>query len=199
MLCLPLLLARPGRARAQASGFVVRGVAAEATAETATLARERAIAGGLRSAWATLLAREAPADQARLSAIGGEELERLVESFEVENERVGPTRYAASLTVFFRPEPVRALLAARPSAGPAGRVEVVAPLSDVAQWVEIRRRLAAAPSVSAVEILSLSRQEARLALTVAGGPSAAAAALEAAGLRLRDGPGGATLGLSPGT
>ncbi|MCU0986309.1 MAG: hypothetical protein MUC89_15460 [Acetobacteraceae bacterium] len=200
LLAAALVLAAPwGQAAAQESGFVVRGVAAEATAETATAARERAIAGGLRSAWATLLAREAPADQARLGAISAQDLERLIESYEVENERVGSTRYAATLTVLFRPEPVRALLAARPSVGPAGRIEVTAPLSGVNDWVEIRRRLAGAPAVGEVEILSLSRREARLALTVSGGEQAAAAALAAAGLRLRDGPGGRTLDRSPGT
>lgn len=200
MLAAALVLAAPWRpAAGQDSGFVVRGVAAEATAENATAARERAIAGGLRSAWATLVAREAPGDQARLAAISAGEIERLVESYEVGDERVGPTRYAATLTVLFRPEPVRALLAARPSAGPAGRIEVTAPLSGVNDWVEIRRRLSGAPAVSGVEIIALSRREARLALTVSGGDQAAAAALAAAGLRLGDGPGGRTLGLSPGT
>jgi hypothetical protein len=200
VLAAALVLAASCRpAAAQQSGFVVRNVTAEATAETATAARDRAIASGLRSAWVTLLAREAPSDQARLGAISAEEIERLVESYEVGDERVGPTRYAATLTVAFRPEPVRALLAARPSAGLAGRIEVTAPLTGVNDWVEIRRRLAGAPAVGAVEILSLSRREARLALTVSGGEQAAAGALAAVGLRLGDGPSGRTLGLVPGT
>jgi hypothetical protein len=196
---LGLLLLAPVPVRAQGgSGFIVRGVAAEAAAETATAARERAIAGGLRTAWASLLAREAPSDQARLGAIGQGELERLVESYEIEDERVGATRYAATLTVIFRPEPVRALLASRPAAGPTGRVEVSAPLSGIGDWVEIRRRLAGAPQVGGYEVLALSRQEARLALSVPGGQAGAAAALAGAGLSLREGPGGLVLGLSPG-
>ncbi len=193
------MAAGPRRAAAQQSGFVVQGVLAEASAENATAARERAFASGLRAAWATLVSREAPADQARLSAISPEDLDRLVESFEVENERVGATRYAALLTVFFRPDAVRALLASRPSAGPIARIEVVAPLSGVADWAEIRRRLAGAPAVRSVEVLALSRREARLALTLPDGLSGAAAALEPAGLRLRDGMGPTTLILSPGT
>ncbi len=189
----------PGRVRAQGgSGFAVRGIAAEATADTATAARERAIAGGLRSAWTALLAREAPGEEARLSSVSAEELERLVESYEVQNEQIGLTRYAATLNVFFRPERVRALLAARPSGGPGGRVEVVAPLSGLQDWVEIRRRLANAPAIGGYEVLSLSRREARLALTLPGGQAAAASALSSAGLRLGEGAGGLTLGLSPG-
>lgn len=180
------------------SGFVVRGVAAEATAETATAARERAIAGGLRSAWAALLAREAPGEQARLGAIGAEELERLVESYEVENERVGATRYAATLTVAFRPDPVRQLLAARPASGPSGRIEVTAPLTGIGDWVAIRQRLAGSPAIRGYEVLSLSRREARLALSLPGGQGEAAAALAGAGLVLRDGPAGPTLGLASG-
>lgn len=195
---LALLASAPTRAAAQGSGFRVSGIAAEATAETATAARERAIAGGLRSAWMALLAREAPADQARLGSVSAEELERLVESYEVENERVGTTRYAATLTVNFRPDRVRSLLATAPARAAAGRVEVVAPLSGVNDWVEIRRRLANAPAVGGYEILSLSRREARLALALPGG-QAGAAALEQAGLRLTDGPSGPTLTLSPGT
>ncbi|WP_291297098.1 hypothetical protein [Elioraea sp.] len=181
------------------SGFVVRGIAAEAAAETATAARERAIAGGLRSAWAALLAREAPGEQARLGAISAEELERLVESYEVENERVGAQRYAATLTVAFRPEPVRRLLAARPASGPSGRIEVTAPLNGLSDWVAIRQRLAGSPAIRGYEVLALSRREARLALTLPGGQAEAAAALASAGLALRDGPGGPTLGLVPGT
>lgn len=197
LLLLALLLAGGGAAVAQGSGFTVRGVQAEATAETATAARERAISGGLRSAWMALLAREAPGSEARLGAIGQDELERLVESYEVEDERVGATRYAATLTVNFRPDPVRALLATAPARAPAGRIEVVAPLSALNDWVELRRRLAGAPAVGRVEILALSRREARLALSLPEG-QAGAAALEAAGLRLGQGPAGPTLTLAPG-
>ena len=192
-----MALARAGAAAAQGAGFTVRGIAAEATAETATAARERAIAAGLRSAWAALLAREAPEAEARLVAVSAEELDRLVESFEVENERVGATRYAATLTVHFRPDRVRSLLATVPARAPAGRIEVVAPLSRVNDWVELRRRLASAPAVSGVELLALSRREARLALSLPYG-RAGVAALEAAGLRLGDGPAGPTLTLTPG-
>ncbi|WP_456305152.1 hypothetical protein, partial [Elioraea rosea] len=177
--------------------FAVRGVPAEATADTATAARERAIAGGLRSAWQALLARESPGDAARLSGVSGEEIERLVESYEVENEQIGLTRYAATLNVFFRPERVRGLLAARPAGGTAGRVEVVAPLSGLQDWVEIRRRLAGAPSIGGYEVIALSRREARLALSVPGGQASAASALQSAGLRLSEGAGGLTLGLAP--
>jgi hypothetical protein len=192
-------LAAPLPALAQGgSGFVVRGIAAEAAAETATAARERAIAGGLRSAWAALLAREAPGEQARLGAISAEELERLVESYEVENERVGAQRYAATLTVAFRPEPVRSLLAARPASGPSGRIEVTAPLTGINDWVAIRQRLAGSPAIRGYEVLALSRREARLALTLPGGQAEAAAALASAGLALRDGPSGPTLALAPG-
>jgi len=195
---LALLAVAPTVAAAQGSGFTVTGIAAEAAAETATAARERAIAGGLRSAWMALVAREAPGSEARLGAVSGDELERLVESYEVENERVGNTRYAATLTVNFRPDRVRSLLATAPARTPAGRVEVVAPLSGVSDWVEIRRRLSNAPAVAGYEILALSRREARLALALPGG-AAGAAALEQAGLRLTDGPSGPTLTLSPGT
>jgi len=128
--------------------------------------------------------------------VSADELERLVESYEVENERLGATRYAATLTVNFRPDRVRSLLAATPGRAPAARLEVAAPLQGVNDWVELRRRLANAPAVGGYELLSLSRREARLALSLPGG-AAGAAALEQAGLRLADGPTGLVLTLMP--
>lgn len=203
MLAAVAAVAAPTVGRAQAtspggSGFVVTGVAVESAAETATAARERAIAAGLRTAWTALLAREAPGDEARLAGVSADELQRLVESYEVEDEHLGATRYAATLTVFFRPERVRSLLAARPSSGPIGTLEVSAPLRGIEDWVEIRRRLAGTPAIGGFRILSLSRQEARLSLSLPGG-QAAASILASAGLTLSDGPGGLVLGLAPGT
>ncbi|WP_202614861.1 hypothetical protein [Elioraea sp. Yellowstone] len=188
LVTLPLLA--PG-ARAQ-GGFVVRDVAVEASAATPIAAREAAHLQGFREAWRRLLESEAPDRAAALAALPDAELARLVEGFEVAEERVTATRYGATMTVIFRPDPVRALLAG--GAAPA-RIEARAAFVSLAEWTEIRRRLAGSPAVSRVELLGLSSAEARLGLTFTAGIERAVASLAAAGLALTQGPDGWRLAL----
>lgn len=170
---------RPARGQ---GGFVIRDVAVEAAAETPIAARDAAHREGFRQAWRRLLEAEAPDQLPRLGNLPDAELARLVEGFEVEGEHVTTTRYSASMTVIFRPDPVRALLA-RGGAGPA-LIEARAVFATLAEWTEIRRRLAASPAVSRVELRGLSPTEARLGLTLTAGAERAVASLAAAGLTL---------------
>lgn len=86
-----------------------RGVPAEATAENGVVARERALATGRRLAWERLLA-EAGAPATPLS---DSQIENLVASIVIEQERPSPTRYAGRITVNFSGSRVRSLLSAR--------------------------------------------------------------------------------------
>lgn len=170
-----------GRPLAQ-GGFVIRDIPVEATGPGPMAAREIAHREGFRLAWRRLLEAEAPDQLARLADLPDSELDRLVEGFEIEREHVTTTRYSAAMTVIFRPDPVRALLA-RGGAGPA-QIEAVAVFASLADWTEIRRRLAASPAVSRVELRSLSANAARLGLTLTAGPERAVASLAAVGLVL---------------
>lgn len=174
-------------------GFVIRDVAVEASAETPIAARDAAHREGFRQAWRRLLEAEAPDQLARLGDLPDAELARLVEGFEVEREHVTTARYSATMTVIFRPDPVRALLA-RGGTGPA-LIEARAQYGSLAEWTEIRRRLAASPAVSRVELRGLSPSEARLGLTLTAGPERAIASLAQAGLTLAQGPDGWRLSL----
>src|SRR4051812_29077089 len=99
-----------GPARA-ADAFSVSGVTVDATAATASAARDAALAEGQRKAFRMLLERlTSPADQARLPKISDAELVPLVSGFEVQTERTSAVRYLATLTYNFRPAPIRALL-----------------------------------------------------------------------------------------
>lgn len=113
MVVLAVLMP-PAPARAvDADLFTVRGVAVDATAETAPAARERAIAEGRRSAFRRLIARLVPAAQARsVSDPTDSELQRMVLGFEVANERASAVRWLADLTVAFDPRAVQARLRA---------------------------------------------------------------------------------------
>jgi hypothetical protein len=151
-------------------------------------AREIAHREGFRLAWRRLLEAEAPEQLARLADLPDSELDRLVEGFEIDREHVTATRYSAAMTVIFRPDPVRALLA-RGGTGPA-QIEAVAVFASLADWTEIRRRLAASPAVSRVELRGLSANAARLGLTLTAGPERAVASLAAVGLVLAREPEG---------
>lgn len=174
-------------------GFRVTGVAVEATAADALAARTAAQSAGVREAWRRLVAAQAPAEAARLATLPDADLARLVESFEVADEQITARRYSATMTVLFRPAEVRALFARGLGAG--STVEARARFASLAEWTEIRRRLAASPAVSQVDLRSLSGSEARLTLTLAGSPERAAQALSAAGLALTKGAEGWTLAL----
>jgi hypothetical protein len=177
-----------GRRAAAQGGFVIRDIPVEASGPSPMAAREIAHREGFRLAWRRLLEAEAPDQTARLADLPDSELDRLVESFEIDREHVTTTRYSAAMTVIFRPEPVRALLA-RGSGGPA-EIEAVAVFASLAEWIEIRRRLAASPAVARVELRGLSANAARLGLTLTAGPERAVASLAASGLVLAREPEG---------
>jgi hypothetical protein len=58
------------------------------------------------------------------------------------------------------------------------------PLSGLGEWVEVRDRLASAAAVRKVDLLSLSRQEARIEITYAGTPDQLRSSLADADLDL---------------
>jgi hypothetical protein len=177
----------PGSPAAQGS-FVIRDIPVAATGPGPLAARESAHREGFRLAWRRLLEAEAPDQQVRLGGLPDSELDRLIESFEIDREHVTATRYSATMTVIFRPAAVRALLA-RGGAAPA-EIEVVVAFASLADWTEIRRRLAASPAVARVEVRSLSATAARLGLALTAAPERAAASLAAAGLALAREPEG---------
>ncbi|WP_448187263.1 DUF2066 domain-containing protein [Azospirillum sp. sgz301742] len=91
---------------AQADAFTVSGVKVDINASNPNTARDQAIAQAQRSAWETLYQRLVPGGRAapRLSET---DLARLVQGFEIDDEKVSASRYVGSLTVRFRPQAVR--------------------------------------------------------------------------------------------
>lgn len=100
-------------AAAQDSGdvFAVTGVSVDATGETATQARDAALAEGQIKASDRLLRRfTLHEDWQALPQVDAAMAERLVAGVGVANERSSATRYLADMTVRFRPQPVKDLL-----------------------------------------------------------------------------------------
>jgi len=136
-------------------GMIQRGVPAEATAENGVLAREKALAAGRRIAWERMLAETGQPG----GNISDRQIEDMVSSIVIEQERTGPTRYSGRITVNFNPSRVRQAIGGggaapiagnaettgRILAGPASQwVEAIATYHSLGEWLELQRRLKAA-------------------------------------------------------
>ncbi|MCW8084101.1 hypothetical protein [Sabulicella glaciei] len=184
---------------AQDNPLVQRGVPAEATADNAVQARDRAFASARRIAWQRL--------QAATGASGSpsdSQLESMVSAIVVEEERTTPTRYVGRLTVQFASGTAGL---SRPSGGgggvsvsmaPVANIEAAASFGSLGEWLELRRRLLAAEPVAGVEVMSIAINSARLRLSLRAQPGDAQGGIFAAGV-LVDGDGPSwRVGLAPG-
>ncbi len=91
--------------------FTAAAVKVDATAESATAARDQAMAEGRPVAWARLYRRlVAAGNWSKQPQLDANMLLRIVRSFEVSNERRSTTRYLADVTYHFNPAAVRAVL-----------------------------------------------------------------------------------------
>lgn len=179
-------LAPPALAQSEDNPLVQRNVPAEATAENAVVARDRALASGQRVAYdrmATALGLPRGLSDAQIEA--------QVASLVIESERITPRGYAARITVNFRPPgavaaaPAAPPVPGRPAGGPAvATLEAVARYRSLGEFVEIRRRLDASPAVARVELVAVSGEAARFRLGLRSQPTEAAAELGRGGLAL---------------
>jgi hypothetical protein len=91
--------------------FTVTGVKVDATAESATAARDLAMAQGRPLAWTKIYRRvTASANWSKQPKLDDNAMLRMVRSFEVSNERRSSTRYLAEVTYHFNAAAVRGLL-----------------------------------------------------------------------------------------
>lgn len=187
--------------------LVQRDIPAEATAENAVVARDRALLSGQRIAYERMAARLGlPANAS------DRDIQALVSSLVIESERITPRGYAARITVNFNPpggpaSPLAAQVPPPPVPGAAPQgptvasIEAVARYRSLPEYGDLTRRLSAQPSVARVEVVSISGEQARLRLGLRSQPQDAAAEMAQGGLLL--GPGGAAgegwrLGLAGG-
>ncbi|WP_137180257.1 hypothetical protein [Roseomonas sp. AR75] len=192
LLLLGLGFASPALAQATPEGnpLVQRDVPAEATAENAVVARDRALASGQRIAYGRMAA------QLGLpTGLSDQQIEGMVASLVIESERITPRGYSARITVNFRqPNRAEAAAAAEPGGGgaaapaasgpPIASVEATALYRSFPEYIEISRRLSRSPTVARVEVLSVSGDMARLRLGLRNLPPQAAEELAGAGLQV---------------
>jgi hypothetical protein len=125
-------LAMPASALTRAEIFTV-SVPVDATAASATAARDAARLDGQRKAFAALLDRLTLAkDRGRLPAPNDTTLNQVIIGFEVANERRSSVRYLAEYTFHFRPDVVEQLLRDRgvPFAETASKPVIVLPVLE---------------------------------------------------------------------
>jgi hypothetical protein len=186
------------QAVAEDNPLVQRGVPAEATAENAVVARDRALAAGQRIAYDRM------AGQLGLPrGLSDSQIEALVSSLVIESERITPRGYSARITVNFNPQRVAGRAPGGAAPGPSGpafgtpapgaaspggpavaTLEAVARYRSLPEWAEITRRLNASPAVARAEVVTVSGEMARIRLALRSQPPDAAAELAQGGLLL---------------
>ncbi|MBE9603674.1 hypothetical protein IAI18_02285 [Acetobacteraceae bacterium H6797] len=172
------------------------GVPAEATAENAVVARDKALASAQRIAY------ERMADSLGLpKSIDSSQLDQLVNSVVIEQERTNRTTYSGRVTVNFNADRVRAFsggavggptgsapggfASGTPSSIPAAAyLDVGAVYATPREWVELRRRLLTNQAVANIDIKAIAVDGARLRLGLRTAPAQAAQELARAGILL---------------
>lgn len=199
---IPLLAALCLATTAPAQDAALRqtGISVEATAADAVQARDRALAQGRRDAFNRLAATMGGPPP----SLSDSQIESMVASIIIEQERVTPTRYSGRITVVFSGMARGALGSAvpflpgptanlpNPMAGqPATNfVEASTAFSSLAQWSDLRRRMLGAGPVASIDILAIATDGARLRLGLRMPVTDAVAGLASNGISLVP-PGGA--------
>lgn len=170
-------------AAASTGGYTQRGVPAEATAENAVKAREQAYASAQRIAYQRMAG-----EMGLPTGLSASQIDRLVSSVVVEQERSTLTGFSGRVTVNFNPGRVAALggrggataqagggpgaspVASAPSPGvPASAwVDVQAGYGSLAQYLDLRRRLMANPQVASLDLRAIATDRAVLRLGLRG-------------------------------
>ena len=120
-----------GAQAAPADPFTIIGVHVDATAASSTAARDAALAQGRPAAWTKLYRSLAPqASWSKQPQLNDFQLQHIIRSFEVANERRSNTRYIADVTYVFSPSEVRKLLrgAGAPMADSGSKPALIIPL-----------------------------------------------------------------------
>jgi hypothetical protein len=209
LLGMPLLA--PGAAGAQEAGnsFVQRGVTVETTAENAVVARTKALTAAQRQAYDKMAS-----ELGFTRSASDSQIESMVDSIIVEQERATRSGYNGRLTVNFNQRKVSSFAGISSGGGataaaegggttassyvappvvptnqafnPAATfVETVARFNGMTQWLDLRRRLLGSPEVSSVDIVAIAVDGARLRLGLRMAPAQAAAGLAERGILLQ--------------
>jgi hypothetical protein len=181
-----------------AETYTIADVNADVTADTAAHARDQALMQAERLAYVQLCGRLGAEDNS--AKLDDDALAALVQSFEVQSERLSAKRYIGVFTIRFNPSAVQKKKGA--SVAPAGEgkatfrepvthMTVAVQTDSLAAWAQIKRRLGAVPQVSRVDTLDLGRGLSHIDLSFSGALDDLRQAVTDQGLVLRQNESGA--------
>jgi hypothetical protein len=155
--------------------YTVTNVDADVTADTAAHARDKALMQAQRAAYKQLCARfNAADDSGRLS---DDDIAALVQSFEVQRERVSAVRYIGVYTIRFNPAAVQRTISTSymlppeieaPPQAAVSHISVAVHADSLMVWTQLKRRLSSVPQVSKIDTVNLSRGFVHIDLSYVG-------------------------------
>jgi|GEM_PF-3355959 hypothetical protein len=155
--------------------YTVADVNADVTADTAAHARDQALMQAEKAAYAQLCERlNAVDNSAKLSE---DDIAELVQSFEVQSERLSAVRYIGVFTIRFNPSMVQKNIvisavpvkkAETPPPAPVTHMTVAVQADSLAAWLQIKKRLGAVPQVAKIDTLDLGRGLIHIDLSYSG-------------------------------
>ena len=183
--------------------YTVTDVNADVTADHSGHARDQALTQAERTAFAQLCTRlNVPAE--RVAKFSDDDIAALVQSFDLQSERLSAVRYIGVFTLHFKQAAVQKKIgkyagtvnssAENPVPVAEGKVLPSGPLSHVmitvqtpslAVWTQIKRRLNDVPQIAKMDVISLGRGASRIDLSYAGSIGDLEQAVTAQGLVLR--------------
>ena len=176
--------------------FTVSDVNADVTADTASHARDKALVQAERLAYVQLCGRLSAADNS--ADLDDDAIAGLVQSFEVQSERLSSVRYIGVFTIRFKPISTQKRIgtsvdlsisapggeSAAPK-GPVAHITVAIQTDSLADWAQIKRRLAAVTPVLDIATLDLARGLSHIDLAYSGTLDNLKSAVTAQGFVLR--------------
>ena len=176
---------------APADPYTVMGVVIDMPVASAQEARDTALLAAERQALQKL--REQLAASGSTAAIAepsDTQLARMVQNFEVANERISAKRYSGSFTIRFRPHAVAQTASAETmpaaqAAMPTSNLVALYRFTSLPQWTAMQQRLLRTNAVRSIDLQAIGRGYVRAALNYTGPADALNNALGAQGLHLQ--------------
>ncbi|MBL0318079.1 MAG: hypothetical protein IPP74_02060 [Alphaproteobacteria bacterium] len=172
--------------------FKVKDIKIAADGVSATQARETAIADGQVQAFKTVAERLIPPSKAAAMQIDAIEINRLVQSMEVQNEHISASHYEAVMQISFNPVQARQLLEQKNLIDSKSAKEKIdgnhqlfaISVSSPAQWVKIRGQLKEITSIKQLNVKEITIQQVVVDMNYKGTFDAFGIALQQKGFML---------------
>lgn len=188
---------QPVVAAAPADPFTVTGIAIDMPVTSPQEARDQALVAAQRQAYQKLKEQVAAASPGTtLPDANDQQLNKLMQTFEVAGERISARRYIGSYTIRFRPAAVQHAASGEIAGAPVDAAATTTASSLVAlsrfrllpDWVETERRLRQTPGVTGVDIAAIGRAYVKVEVRFTGTREALVAALSNADIDLSQNP-----------